>query len=110
CAVPIFGSSVSSAVLLVPPLGHGHGVRQAHWPRARRAYTRLVVSLLRWRWVTLTGTIAVLCVLSWAFVTEVPRYSCGRYGGEQRTTLSASMSFPRGSDPASLDWAIRELE
>jgi hydrophobic/amphiphilic exporter-1 (mainly G- bacteria), HAE1 family len=102
--------SVIAAVLLVPALGRGHGVRQAHWPRARRAYTRLVVSLLRWRWVTLTGTIAVLGVLSWAFVKKVPRYSFGRYGGEQRTTLSASLSFPRGSDPASLDWAIRELE
>jgi hydrophobic/amphiphilic exporter-1 (mainly G- bacteria), HAE1 family len=102
--------SVVSAVLLVPALGRGHGVRQAHWPRARRAYTRLVISLLRWRWITLTGTVTVLGVLSWAFVKKVPRYAFGRYGGDQRTTLSASLSFPRGSDPASLDWAIRELE
>ena len=29
------GWSVVSAVLLVPALGQGHGVRQAHWPRAR---------------------------------------------------------------------------
>jgi hydrophobic/amphiphilic exporter-1 (mainly G- bacteria), HAE1 family len=102
--------SVISAVLLVPALGRGHGVRQAHWPKARRAYTRLVVSLLRWRWATLTATVAVLAVLSWAFVKKVPRFSFGRYGGDQRTTLSASLSFPRGSDPSSLDWAIRELE
>jgi multidrug efflux pump subunit AcrB len=104
------GWSVVSAVLLVPALGMGHRVRQAHWPRARRAYTRLVVSLLRWRWATLLGTCIVLGVLSWAFVKKVPRFSFGSYGGDQRTTLSASLSFPRGSDPASLDWAIRELE
>jgi multidrug efflux pump subunit AcrB len=102
--------SVVSALLLVPALGGGHGVRPAQWPRAKRAYTRIVVSLLRWRWATLTGTVAVLGVLTWAFVKKVPRYSFGRYGGDQRTTLSASLSFPRGSDPASLDWAIRELE
>jgi len=102
--------SVISAVLLVPALGHRHGIRQAHWPRARRAYTRAVVALVRWRWVTLTGTVAVLAVLSWAFVKKVPRFAFGRYGGDQRTTLGASLSFPRGSDPASLDWAIRELE
>ena len=102
--------SVVSAVLLVPALGQGHGVRQAHWPRAKRAYTRVVISLLRWRWATITGTVVVLAVLSWAFVKKVPRYSFGRYGGDQRTTLRASLSFPRGSDPASLDWAIRELE
>jgi multidrug efflux pump subunit AcrB len=102
--------SVVSAVLLVPALGSGHGIRQVHWPRARRAYTRLVVGLLRWRWVTLTGTVLALAVLSWGFVKKVPRFSFGRYGGDQRTTLSASLSFPRGSDPASLDWALRELE
>jgi multidrug efflux pump subunit AcrB len=68
------------------------------------------VGLLRWRWVTLTGTVLALAVLSWGFVKKVPRFSFGRYGGDQRTTLSASLSFPRGSDPASLDWALRELE
>ena len=52
----------------------------------------------------------MLGVLSWAFVKKVPRFAFGRYGGDQRTMLSASLSFPRGSDPASLDWAIRELE
>ena len=102
--------SVVSAVLLVPALGRGHGLRQTHWPRARRAYARLVISLLRWRWATLIGAVAVLGTLSWAFVKKVPRYSFGRYGGDQRTTLRASLSFPRGSDPASLDWAMRELE
>ncbi|HEX6053574.1 MAG TPA: efflux RND transporter permease subunit [Gemmatimonadaceae bacterium] len=102
--------SVISAVLLVPALGAGHRVRQASWPRARRAYTRLVVSSLRWRWATLVGTVAVLGVLTWGFVKKVPRFAFGGYGGDQRTTLSASLSFPRGSDPASLDWGIRELE
>ena len=102
--------SVVSAVLLVPALGAGHRVRQAHWPRARRMYARLVIALLRRRWATLIGAVAVLSVLSWAFVKKVPRFAFGRYGGDQRTMLSASLSFPRGSDPASLDWGIRELE
>jgi multidrug efflux pump subunit AcrB len=70
----------------------------------------MVIALLRWRWVTLTATVLALGVLSWGFVKKVPRFSFGRYGGDQRTTLSASLSFPRGSDPASLDWALRELE
>ena len=104
------GWSVVSAVLLIPALGAGHRIRQAHWPRARRAYAHIVISLLRWRWATLLGTVAVLGVLSWAFVKKVPRFAFGRYGGGQRTTLNASLSFPRGSDPASLDWGIRELE
>jgi multidrug efflux pump subunit AcrB len=104
------GWSVVSAVLLVPALGGGHGVRQAHWPRARRLYARLVIALLRWRWATLATTGLVLGLLVWGFVKKVPRYSFGTYGGDQRTTLSASLSFPRGSDPTSLDGAIRQLE
>lgn len=102
--------SVISAVLLVPALGQHHGIRQASWPRARRAYARVVIALVRWRWATLVVTVAVLGVLSWAFVKKVPRFAFGRYGGGQRTTLNASLSFPRGSDPASLDWGIHELE
>ena len=41
--------SVVSAVLLVPTLGHGHCLGGTRWPRARRAYTRVVMVLLRWR-------------------------------------------------------------
>lgn len=102
--------SVISAVLMVPALGMNHGLRPAHWPRARRIYARVVIGLLRWRAATLAVAVLMLAVLGWGFVKKVPRFSFGRYGGGQRTTLSASLSFPRGSDPAALDRGMREFE
>lgn len=65
---------------------------------------------LRWRWVTLGLTVAVLGVLTWGFTKKVRRFAFGGIGGQQRTTVSASLTFPRGSDPQSLDRAISELE
>jgi multidrug efflux pump subunit AcrB len=94
---------------MIPALGAGHGVHEARWRRARRFYGAFVVRLVRWRWATISLTIAVLGVLTWAFVKRVPRISFGNYG-DQRTTLNASINFPRGSDPETLDRSMRELE
>lgn len=101
--------SILSAVVMIPALASGHGLEESHWPRAQRIYAWMVRKTLRWRWVTIGITVIVLGGLTWGFVKKVPRFSFGNFGG-QRTTLQVSISFPRGSDPASLDAAIREME
>jgi len=103
------GWSLVASVVMIPALAHGHRVHEAAFPRARRAYARLVLGVMRWRWITLALTAVALGVLTWGFVKKVPRFSFSGFG-EQRTTLSAFVNFPRGSDPASLDAAMRELE
>jgi HAE1 family hydrophobic/amphiphilic exporter-1 len=103
------GWSVLGSVLLVPALGQGHGLGRNRWPLLRRGYLRMLLLLLRWRWATIGLTIVTLAGLGWVFVKKVPRSSFGSWFG-QRTTLSASLGFPRGSDPESLDRSIRELE
>jgi multidrug efflux pump subunit AcrB len=69
----------------------------------------MLVRVVRRRGWTLAVTAAVLGVLGWGFATRVPRQGFGGFG-ERRTTLSVSLSFPRGSDPATLDRAVREFE
>ena len=101
--------SVFTALLVVPALGSGAGTRQRKWPRMRRLYATILAQLLRWRLATFTTTVAILGVLTWGFVVKVPRASF-RGWGEQRTTLSVSLSFPRGSDPETLDGGIRDFE
>ncbi|MDP3910814.1 MAG: efflux RND transporter permease subunit, partial [Gemmatimonadales bacterium] len=103
------GWSVLSSVVMVPALGSGHGLRSGTWPRALRLYTRSVVGLLRWRWATLAVVALLLGTVAWGFVRKVPRFSFGAWWG-QRASLSARLSFPRGSDPASLDAGMREFE
>jgi len=103
------GCSVVSAVIMIPALSAGHGASQAHWPRMSRFYRRVVIRLLRWRWVTLGVAVGALGLVTWGFITKVPRTSWGDWFG-QRTTLSVFLSFPRGSDPESLDRGMREFE
>lgn len=104
------GWSVVTAVVMVPALAGGHRVHDYAWPRARRFYLRTLRPVLRFRWLTLLVTVAALGGLTWVFVTKVPRFAFGGFGGEQRTVVNAFVSFPKGSDPQSLDDAIRELE
>ena len=101
--------SIVSAIVMVPALGAGHGMRSGHWPRLTRWYTHSVMALLRWRPVTLLVAITLLGIVTWGFVKKVPKSSFGNWFG-QRTTLTAWMNFPRGSDPSSLDRAMREFE
>jgi len=103
------GWSVLSALILVPALGAGHGAATGHWPRLDRTYRWTLIRLLRWRWATLGLTAAGLGLLAWGFAHKVPRYNWGDWWG-QRTTLTASLGFPRGSDPESLDRGMREFE
>jgi HAE1 family hydrophobic/amphiphilic exporter-1 len=101
--------SIISAVVMIPALARGHGMEESHFPRAQRVYGWMVRKALRWRWATLTLAVAAVAVLTWGFVRKVPRFSFGGFGG-QRSTLQVGISFPRGSDPATLDAAMREME
>lgn len=101
--------SVFTALLVVPALGKGVAAQEVAWPRLRHVYTRLVMRSLRWRPVTLLTAVVLLAVMTWGFVVKVPRSSFGGFG-ERRTTLRVGLSFPRGSDPITLDNAMREFE
>lgn len=104
------GWSVVAAILMIPSLSAGHGMRARAWPRLHRLYGHLLVVLLRWRWAVLVLVVAGLGVLGWGFVKKVPRFAFGTYGTGMRTTVNVSLGFPRGSDPVTLDAAMQELE
>jgi multidrug efflux pump subunit AcrB len=103
------GCSIVASVVMLPALGYGHGMRPVHWPRLRRGYQRVVLQLLRWRVATASLTILLLAGLGWAFANKVPRASLSGWWG-QRTALNARVDFPSGSDPATIDRSVRELE
>ncbi len=100
--------SVFSSVIMIPAVGVGGGAKQA-WPRLERVYLATLAPLLRWRRVTITLVVAVLGLLGWGFVKRVPKSSFGNWYG-QRTALSVIVTFPRGSDPESLDRSMAEFE
>ena len=103
------GCSILSALVMIPALAKGHGLKESHWPRAQRSYGWMVKKTLRWRWVTVVLTVAAMTGLGWVFVKKVPRFSFGGFG-TQRNSVQVSISFPRGSDPVGLDAAMREME
>lgn len=101
--------SVIASVVMIPAVGVSSKAPVGTWPRLHRAYEASLRPLVRFRWVTLTLTVAILTVVGWGFVKRVPRSSFGNFFG-QRTTLQVSLTFPRGSDPESLDRSIAEFE
>ncbi|MBX3134188.1 MAG: efflux RND transporter permease subunit [Gemmatimonadaceae bacterium] len=101
--------SVVSALVMIPALAAGHGMKETHWPRLQRVYGWTVKKALRWRWVTIVLTTGAIVGLGWVFVKKIPRFAFGGFG-TQRNSVSVNISFPRGSDPASLDAAMREME
>ncbi|HEU4569045.1 MAG TPA: efflux RND transporter permease subunit, partial [Gemmatimonadales bacterium] len=103
------GSSIVTALVMVPALGRGTRSHAARLPRFERVYARILSFALRWRWATIVLALAALGWLGWAFVLKVPKSSFG-FWGDQPTTVGASLSFPRGSDPESLDRGMREFE
>ncbi|HEX6314424.1 MAG TPA: efflux RND transporter permease subunit [Gemmatimonadaceae bacterium] len=104
------GWSVLASVVMVPALAKGHHIHETAWRRSRRFYARLVRPVIRFRWVTIGLTAIMLAGLTWVFIKKVPRFAFGGFGFGQRTTVTAFISFPRGSDPVTLDNAIREME
>jgi HAE1 family hydrophobic/amphiphilic exporter-1 len=103
------GFSVLTSVVMIPAVGAGHGLRTGHWPALGRAYEWLLRKILRWRWAVVALSVAVLAAVSWGFATRVERVAWGGGQGD-RTTIMVGVGFPRGSDPESLDRAIREFE
>ena len=101
--------SVISAVVMIPAVGAGHGEAWARWPRLDRIYRKLMIRVLRWRWATIVLALGTLAVLGWGFVVKVPRVDWGSYG-QQRTSLSVFLGFPRGSDASSANQSIQEFE
>ena len=102
--------SVLSSLVMIPALASGHRIHESTWPRSRRIYARMLMPLIRFRWATFAVTALMLVGLTWVFVKKVPRFSFGGFGFGNRTFVTAMISFPRGSDPVTLDNAIRELE
>ncbi|MGH7582954.1 MAG: efflux RND transporter permease subunit [Gemmatimonadales bacterium] len=102
--------SVGTALLFVPAVGRGGAGTRRGWPRLARIYERMVAATLRWRYLTIGFAVAAVAVLTWAFIKKVPRVSWGRDFGDTHTTITASVTFPRGSDPAQLEDIISQLE
>lgn len=102
--------SVFTALVVVPALGVGASKRSVKWGRTSSVYRWMLQRCLRWRWLTLTVSVAVLAVVTWGFVKKVPRFAFGGRGAERRTQLYANLSFPRGSDPGAVDRGMREFE
>lgn len=102
--------SVFTALIVVPALGVGVSRRRVKWDRTTRVYRWMLRGTLRYRWLTLAATVVVLSVVTWGFVKKVPRFAWGGRGFERRTTLSASLEFPRGSEPGTVDRGMREFE
>ena len=101
--------SVVSSVIMIPAVGAGHGMAKTGWKRLTRGYTKSVMGLLRLRWVTVGLIAIVLGVLTWGFNKKVPRSSWGNWGG-QRSEVYVSITFPRGSDPKTVDLSMSEFE
>lgn len=104
------GWSVLASVVMIPALASGHRIHETSWRRSRRFYARLLFPVIRFRWVTIAFTTIALAGLTWVFIKKVPRFAFGGFGFGQRTYVTAVISFPRGSDPVTLDNAIREME
>jgi multidrug efflux pump subunit AcrB len=104
------GWSVLASVVMIPALASGHRIHETEWRRSRRFYARLLSPIIRFRWVTIGLTTVMLVGLTWVFIKKVPRFAFSGFGFGQRTFVTATISFPRGSDPTTLDNAVREME
>jgi HAE1 family hydrophobic/amphiphilic exporter-1 len=100
--------SVVASLVMIPALASGHG-QKARRTRTHHLYGAVLKRLVRWRWATLLVSVAALGVLTWGFTRKVRRFSWGGFGNE-KTILGVGINFPRGSDPESLDLAMREME
>jgi HAE1 family hydrophobic/amphiphilic exporter-1 len=101
--------SVFAAVVVVPAIGRGHGLKARQWRWPLRVYSWTLRKLVIWRWATVILSAAMIAWLGWYFNKKVQRWSWGGYGGE-RTYIQVSLRFPRGSNPENLDKLMREFE
>jgi len=103
------GWSALTSLFVVPAIAGTHGVRPGVRWRVRR-YRRVLAGALRLRWVVLATLSGGLGVLTWTFIAKVPRQEFSGYGADAWSTVTASIRFPQGTDPESLDRAVREFE
>ncbi len=101
--------SVATALVLIPAVARG-GVDHGGWGWLSRGYDWSVRKVLRARFAVIGLTVATLGVLTWGFITQVPRSSWGGFFGERREQVSASVRFPKGSDPEQIEALVAELE
>ena len=105
--------SVLTALCLVPVMLRGRDGTRTMTHRRRRMLRRAVLraglGMLRYRAIALVVVVSGLAVTAWTFAVHVPRSSWGGFG-EQRTTLAVSLSFPRGSNPETLNASMRDFE
>ncbi len=101
--------SVATALVLVPAVGQGGG-GHGGWRWLARGYDWTVRHLLRFRYATILLTVATLGLLTWGFINKVPRNSWGGWWGDRRETVTASVRFPKGSDPEQVEKLLSELE
>jgi HAE1 family hydrophobic/amphiphilic exporter-1 len=101
--------SVLTSLVMIPAITRGSVGHEVRWGRLHRFYLATLRPLVRWRLPTIVLTTALLALVGWGFARKVPRSSWGNWFG-QRTTLVAFLTFPRGSDPESLDRSIAEFE
>jgi HAE1 family hydrophobic/amphiphilic exporter-1 len=104
------GCSIVTSLLMLPALSRHHGMHEVRWRLLQRAYTQMVIRLLRWRWATIGVTLLLVAGLGYVFATRVPRSSFGGWWTGQKTALVASVDFPSGSDPGTIDRSVAELE
>ena len=104
--------SVFAAMIMLPAVAKGGGGDFRGWPWLARAYDAVVRRLMRWRYATMVFTLGAIVFLAWGFKEKVPKsnWGFGGWWGGSRTTVSANVTFPRGSDPEQVDRMIRELE
>lgn len=103
------GWSALTSLLVVPAIAGNHRDRPAVRWRVRR-YRRFLAGTLRWRWVVLVAFSGGMGVLSFAFIAKVPRRAFSASGADVWSTVTASIRFPQGTDPESLDRAVRDFE
>ncbi len=106
--------SVGVALIVVPAVGRGgRGSGRAApkgWPRLARLYRRMMLGVLRWRFVAIAFTAAAVGGAHLGIHQEGAAGQLGRLVRQQHQIITASVGFPKGSDPEKLNEIISELE
>src|SRR6185503_9366937 len=101
--------SVFAAVVMVPAVGRGHGLKPRQWKWPLRIYSWTLRKLVIGRWATVVLSAAMIAYLGWYFYKKVPRYSWSGFS-DQRSFIVVNVRFPRGSNVDNLDKLMHEFE
>ncbi len=112
-ALALSGRSVS-ALIFVPGGGARwprHRTRRPQgWPRLARLYRWMMLGVLRWRFWPWPSPPPPSRCSPGGSSRRCHRVSWGDWYGQQHQIISASVGFPKGSDPEKLNQIISELE